>query len=128
MDGHKGIRMILSMRIRAARQRVDLSQTELAKHLGVSRTAVANWESIKSRTRPSSERLEAISHLTGVSWEWLATGRGSAKVSDDNILTADVDLVEDPIERRLLQLFRQGSVGYRQALLALLESHEVSRR
>lgn len=116
------------MRIRASRHRAGLSQTELAKHIGVSRTAVANWESTKSRIRPSSERLEAISHLTGVSWEWLATGRGPAGMSDDNVLTADVDLVEDPIERRLLKLFRRGSLAYKQALIALLESQPGSQR
>lgn len=120
--------MILRIRIRTARLRAGLSQTELATRIGVSRTAVANWESSKSRTRPSSERLEAICRLTGVSWEWLATGRGSAAIPDNNILAADVDLVEDPIERRLLQLFREGSTGYRQALMALLESSVPGQR
>lgn len=114
--------MDLGMRIRSARIRAGLSQAELAIQISVSRTAVANWESSKSRTRPSSERLEAISHKTGVSWEWLATGRGSASVSNDDALAADVDLVEDPVERRLLELFRQGKTAYKQALIALLES------
>lgn len=120
--------MNLGMRIRTARIRAGLSQADLAQHIGVSRTAVANWESSKSRTRPSSGRLEAISHLAGVSWEWLATGRGSAAVSDDSVLAADADLVEDPIERRLLQLFRQGTDKYKRALMALLESQPAGKR
>lgn len=120
--------MILGMRIRAARLRAGLSQGDLAAQIGVSRTAVANWESSKSRTRPSSERLEAISHHTGVSWEWLATGRGSASISDDNILAADVDLVEDPVERRLLQMFRHGNTNFKRALIGLLEATSAGQR
>jgi Predicted transcriptional regulators len=120
--------MALAMRIRAARIRAGFSQADLASKIGVSRTAIANWESAKSRTRPSSERLEAICHLAGVSWEWLATGRGTATFTSDSILAMDVDLVEDPVERRLLALFRQGNSAHKEALIALLESGMARQR
>ena len=120
--------MTLAMRIRAARLRAGFSQADLAGKIGVTRTAIANWESAKSRTRPSSERLEAICHLVGVSWEWLATGRGTATFTSDSILAADVDLVEDPVELRLLELFRQSSIAQKESLIALLEAGVVRQR
>jgi Predicted transcriptional regulators len=114
--------MKLSVRIRTARLRAGMTQSELAQHLGVSRTAVVNWESGTNRARPSGERLEEICRLTGVAWEWLATGRGQAALSDENQLAVDAELVDDPIERRLLQAFRSRDAVVRQAVLTLLET------
>jgi transcriptional regulator with XRE-family HTH domain len=114
--------MKLSVRIRTARMRAGLSQSELAQRIGVGRTAVVNWESETNRGRPSSERLEEICRQTGVSWEWLATGRGHATPSLETTLAVDAELVEDPIERRLLQAFRNGNSRFRRALIALLEA------
>ena len=119
---------MLGIRIRTARLRAGLSQSGLAKQLGVSRTAVANWESSTIRIRPASERLEAISRLTNTSWEWLATGRGQAALDPDTTLAVDLDLVDDPIERRLLQAFRHGGNDFRQALLMLAEAGAANRQ
>lgn len=120
--------MKLSVRIRTARLRAGLTQSDLAQKLGVSRTAVVNWESGTNPARPSGERLEGISHLTGVAWEWLATGRGAATLSPDSILAADAELVDDPVERRLLQAFRSRDANVRQAVLILLEAGIVVSR
>lgn len=113
--------MKLNVRIRTARLRAGLTQSDLAQRLGISRTAVVNWESASNRARPSSERLEEICRLTGVTWEWLATGRGRATMSTDIILAADAEFVEDPIERRVLQAYRSCNGTSKQALLALVE-------
>ncbi|MCD9086226.1 helix-turn-helix transcriptional regulator [Stenotrophomonas sp. SY1] len=114
--------MKLSVRIRTARVRAGLTQTDLAKRLGISRTAVVNWESEANRARPSGERLEEISHLTNVAWEWLATGRGQARLSSDGINALDAELIDDPIERRLLKAFRERNAHIKQAVLVLLEA------
>lgn len=119
--------MKLNVRIRTARLRAGMTQTTLAQHLGVSRTAVVNWESGSNRARPSGERLEDICRLTGMAWEWLATGRGQATLSADSILAVDAEFVDDPIERRLLQAFRERDANVKQAILTLLEVGTTAR-
>lgn len=120
--------MKLNVRIRTARLRAGLTQTNLAQRLGVSRTAVVNWESASNRARPSGERLEGICRITGVAWEWLATGRGQATLTADSILAVDAEFVEDPIERRLLQAFRDRGANVQQAILTLLEGDTARDR
>lgn len=123
--------MKLSTRIRNTRLRAGLSQAELAERLGVSRTAVCNWESSKGRTQPSGERLAQIATLAGVSWDWLATGRGHATLSPENVPTAYAEFVEDPDERRLLEGFRASHEKVRMAMLAIadiqLPAHSAKR-
>lgn len=114
--------MKLSTRIRIARNRAGISQAELAQIVKVGRSAVANWESAAGGTAPSSARLSKIAVATGVSFEWLATGRGSASVDADEVPAADAELVYDPIERRLLAGFRSSTEQLRQAILVIAES------
>ena len=119
--------MKLNIRIRTARLRAGLTQTALAQRVGVSRTAVVNWESGSNRARPSAERLEEVCRITGVAWEWLATGRGQATLSADSILAVDAEFVDDPVERRLLQAFRDRDPSIKQAILTLLEAGRAAR-
>lgn len=67
-------------RIKEIREKMNLTQQAFADALGgVSRGAVGNWErdlGIKE------ENIELISEKTGVSYEWLATGRGSMDPND----------------------------------------------
>ena len=58
--------MKLSTRIRTARVRAGMSQADLASSLGVSRSAVGNWESAKGRVFPSTERLSELAMASGV--------------------------------------------------------------
>lgn len=113
---------MLSVRIRTARVRAGLSQQELARLVGVSRTAVSNWESSARVARPSSERLEIICRLTNVSWEWLATGRGEVSLKGHDTQALDAELVNDLIERKLLAAFRLAEDEVKKALLILAES------
>ena len=119
--------MKLSTRIRTARMRAKISQAELAELLGVSRSAVGNWESAKGRISPSSERLGELALATGVSYEWLATGRGTPLAPIDGIPAADAEVVDDPIERRLLQAFRGCTEHFKQAILVVLEAQSPHR-
>ena len=69
-------------RIRQARRHGNLSQQALAERVGVHRSAVAQWEQ-PGGSHPTMENLSRIAISTGVSFEWLATGRGRmAFVSD----------------------------------------------
>lgn len=63
----------LWQRLRQARRYADLTQSDLADKCGVSRGAVALWEAEEPehRTKPTTDRLMAISTATGVPLEWL---------------------------------------------------------
>lgn len=62
-------------RIRRARALSRTSQLDLAKAVGVQRSAVAQWERADG-SHPSMHHLLAIAISTGVCLEWLGTGRG----------------------------------------------------
>lgn len=101
--------MTSQSRVRVARRFAGLSQTELAALVGVHRSAVSHWESRHARN-PAMAHLRSIAEATGVSFEWLATGRGamglSAETMMDAIPAADAMLVDDPLEMRLVAAFR----------------------
>jgi transcriptional regulator with XRE-family HTH domain len=120
-------------RIRIARRSAGLSQAQLALELGVQRSAVSHWEA--QRGKPSMNNLRALALLTGVQFEWLATGRGpmtpSAESLLDSVAAVDALLVDDPQERRLLNAFRDAPMAARLPLLELAEqlaSHRTGRR
>lgn len=103
--------MELSSRIRHARTRAHLSQQELADRLGISRTAVANWESAKP-VFPATKRLLRIALLTCVCFEWLSTGYGPIQndlVPDGTFPDEASEGVDDELEQRLLRAFRAAS-------------------
>lgn len=113
----------LAGRIRKARVRMRLSQRELAILLGVTRGAVANWESANAAL-PATERLQRIAHATGVNFEWLATGRGVAgyQASRDEISGSGIEIVSDRLELRLLHLFRAAPLQQHERIIAMLEA------
>lgn len=113
----------LAGRIRKARISKGMSQRQLAICLGVTRGAVANWE-CASAALPATERLQRIAQATGVAFEWLATGRGSVgyEASHDEIPAADIELVEDPLELRLLRVFRAAPRRHHARIVAYVEA------
>lgn len=82
-DVHKKESVVsaLSLRIRKARSAAALSQAELARRVGVKRSAVTQWEH-PTGTRPSVDHLIEISMHTHTLFEWLATGRGARLAGD----------------------------------------------
>lgn len=63
----------LWQRIRAARAHAELTQSEVAKALGLTRPAISLWESKEAlnRTRPTSEQMNQLALLCKVSPGWL---------------------------------------------------------
>lgn len=116
----------LGIRIRMARRRKEMTQGQLASVLHVSRSAVGNWESVTGIS-PSSTRLIAIALATEVSYEWLATGRGEPSLCEDWTPAADAELVDDPVERRVLRAFRHARPATRKMVLQMLEAGATSR-
>jgi transcriptional regulator with XRE-family HTH domain len=118
-----------AQRIRLARRAAGLSQAQLALELGVQRSAVSHWEA--QRGKPSMNHLRQLALLTGVQFEWLATGRGAMTPSPDALLDSiaavDALLVEDPQERRLLAAFREAPMQARLPLIELAEQLAAQR-
>jgi transcriptional regulator with XRE-family HTH domain len=117
-------------RVRLARRHAGLSQAKLAEAIGVQRSAVSHWESPQGKN-PSVDHLRAVAMVAGVTFEWLATGRGKMQLSEDAMLdsvsAADAILVEDRAELRLIQAFRLASPRIRVALVEIVEELTVKR-
>lgn len=103
----------VTLRIRMARQLTRRSQAELARILGVGRSAVANWEC--GRAHPSASHLGQLAKATGVTFEWLATGQGPmAAASALNAQAAETLSHEEGV---LLQAFRHASLKRQRQIL-----------
>ena len=117
-------------RIRLARRATGLSQSQLAQAVGVQRSAVSHWEAPMGKN-PSVSHLRQIALVTGIQFEWLATGRGEMPLSRemqlDSIATADALLVEDPLEFRLIEAFRVAPLRTRLSLLEVMEELATQR-
>ncbi len=85
----------VAMRIRDARRALALTQDELARRIGVSRSAIAQWET--DRTGQIRANLARVAAVLGVSVGYLMSGEKDAGLV--NVETAD--------ERALLSLYRQ---------------------
>lgn len=121
----------MALRIRLARRSARLTQCELAARLGLSRSAVAQWESADGSS-PSASNLGRMAMELGCSYEWLATGRGSRVDSEGKAISkrfggSSHAEPADPLEERLLSLYRL--LGQKdQQILATLASLLFSRR
>ena len=117
-------------RIRLARRHAGLSQAALAAAVGVHRSAVSHWEANQGKL-PSMHHLQQLALVTGVQFEWLATGRGKMNMSADaefeSVAAADALLVDDPLELRLLRAFREAPLRSRAPLVEIAE-HLASLR
>lgn len=117
-------------RIRLARRTAGLSQSQLAAAVGVQRSAVSHWEAPKGKN-PNVAHLREVAHVTGIQFEWLVTGRGDMALSKDaqldSIATADALLVENPLEFRLIQAFREAPLRARLSLLEVMEELAAQR-
>lgn len=67
----------VGQRIREARERIPLSQRELADRIEMSYAQLSRIEKGRSMPRPATVRL--IAEKLGVSASWLATGKGEMR-------------------------------------------------
>lgn len=109
-------------RIRQARRAASFTQAELARRLGVSPSAVAQWESA-SGTSPTVANLARIADETHKCFEWLATGRGPRELdaSHDAPAVALDAFAHDALEERILLALRRASRRKREKLVATFE-------
>jgi transcriptional regulator with XRE-family HTH domain len=112
----------LSERIRQARESSDLSRAELARRVGVKPSAAVQWE-LKNGTVPNAANLAKVATLTDVAFEWLATGRGTTRVSAMNETPAVhlASFAHNLFEERLLEIARILPSKTRDSLMHFLE-------
>lgn len=116
-------------RIRQARKAVGLSQASLAAHIGVDRSAVGQWER-NTASCPTVGHLAKIAMATGVSFEWLATGRGPrviGGVGEESPAFVLDYVAQSEIEERLLVAFRHLSALEQVPVVDMLEARARSR-
>jgi transcriptional regulator with XRE-family HTH domain len=129
---NKPARGKLCDRLRIARHRAEISQTVLAHAIGVSPSAVAQWEHPQG-TQPSLENLLRAAEVTGTSIEWLATGtiaRASVRTrSVEETPAVALDTYAQTLqEETLLERFRNGSANQRTLLLKIAEEFVLLSR
>lgn len=94
----------LSCRVRRARRAASLSQSELAEKLDINRSAVAQWER-PGGSSPTSTNLAKLAIATQTQFEWLATGRGRMRASEESGQDQALQLsvyAHDEVEERIL--------------------------
>lgn len=113
----------MSSRIRRSRLLASISQSELARRIGIQRSAVTQWER-NDGTTPSVAHLAQIASETAVCFEWLATGRGPTRPNPGSFDTAILpqDLAFDELESRVLAGLRRLSRRKREAIVQMIES------
>lgn len=99
----------LADRIRKARRNAGLSQSKAAQDLGVHRGTVGHWERGAGHA-PTSANLLRLAVAMTVSYEWLATGRGSMQPAsiEDEVPALRLDcFAQSEDEEQVLLAFRQ---------------------
>ena len=92
--------MNIGERITALRKEKDISQTELAKRLNVSRQAVSKWE--QGISSPDTAKLIQLSEILGTEVEYLATG---VHPEPGSVVLNVVETVER-VEERVVEVIR----------------------
>lgn len=73
----------LAQRIKDARKSAGLTQAALGKKVAQGQTTVQGWES--GRNEPDLNKLDDIAKATGVSADWLKTGKGHLELKSTSV-------------------------------------------
>jgi transcriptional regulator with XRE-family HTH domain len=92
----------LGDRIEGAREAAGLSQTELARRLGVKLATIRAWED--DQAEPRANKLQMLAGLLGVSIMWLLTGAGDGLDSREPQAALPDDLLALLAELRQMRL------------------------
>ena len=92
--------MNIGERITALRKEKDISQTELAKRLNVSRQVVSKWE--QGVSSPDTAKLIQLAEILGTEVEYLATG---VHPEPGSVVLNVVETVER-VEERVVEVIR----------------------
>lgn len=117
--------MNINARIKQARVAAGISQIRLATLLGVTRSAVSQWES-EHGTVPRPEHLARLAELLHTDYEWLATGKKSREEKPVSVIREDTPSryksALSPEQEELLKLYGALSLKSRLALMEFLKT------
>ncbi|MEM6759383.1 MAG: helix-turn-helix domain-containing protein [Pseudomonadota bacterium] len=88
-------------RVAGAREQAGLSQSDLAKRLGIRVATLRAWEDDLSE--PRANRLSIMAGLLNVSMMWLINGEGEGVTAPDDLPTSNDTIRELMIEMRDLR-------------------------
>jgi len=89
-------------RLEAARRNANLSQRELAKHIGIKNSTLQNWED--DVTEPRANKLNTLAGMLNVSLMWLINGEGDGLEASDENSVSESNLAAALIEIRELRV------------------------
>lgn len=122
--------MNIGERIANLRKEKNISQSELAKRMNVSRQAVSKWE--QGSSSPDTERLIQLAEILGTEVEYLATGIKPEPASVVLNVVETVERVEEkvvvkevirhvrrkPVKKNPIDYWVVGGAGFLLGLLA----------
>ena len=88
---------MVSDRIRLLRERRGLTQSELAKQLGITRSSVNAWE--QGISVPSTQYIVELATIFKVSTDYLLGVESTASISVVGLTDEDIELAHSLIER-----------------------------
>lgn len=107
----------ISSRIKLARTNCGLSQTDMARLLGVNRATVAHWEREEGFT-PTLDHLHKMSDALGVTLAWLAQGETP---SAEPVVRGS----RARLEEKMIELSKHLPVSFLASVVALMENAET---
>ena len=94
-------------RLAAARDHAGMTQSDLAKRLGVKPETLRNWE--QDLSEPRANRLSMIAGLLNVSIMWLLNAEGEGIASPDALVQIAPDIQKTLIEIREMKIVMNAS-------------------
>ena len=93
----------LGDRLARAREAAGMTQSQLARRLGVKLSTLRNWEA--DRSEPRANRLQMLSGLLNVSFVWLMTGmmQESSTAPEEKLPEGLPDILSELRELRVIQ-------------------------
>ena len=88
---------MVSDRIRLLRERRGLTQSELAKQLGITRSSVNAWE--QGISVPSTQYIVELAAIFNISTDYLLGVESTASINVSGLTDEDIELAHSLIER-----------------------------
>lgn len=88
-------------RLAGAREAAGMTQSQMARRLGVKKATIAAWENDLSE--PRANRLSMMAGMVNVSIMWLLTGEGEGMDAPQEATEGNIDLVDAVAELRAIR-------------------------